>query len=192
MIKAIIFDFFGVLMGQGFDATYRYAGGDPDQDREFVSEILGLANAGLISGQDFVARISKQIGITPQAYEVAVRESEKLNEPLLKIIKELRNTYKVAILSNVNKGVLEIKLGEQRLHDDFDAVVASADVGYAKPQPEIYELAAQELSCKVNECIFIDDAKSNCDAAKGLGMHAIQYKSLEQLKRDLDALLDQS
>ena len=91
------------------------------------------------------------------------------------------------MLSNADislRGRLE---GELRIHHLFDDIISSAEVGMAKPEPEIFRLAAGRLGLDPAECVFVDDWDQNIEAAKAVGMTAIHY----QLDKgdDLAALL---
>jgi epoxide hydrolase-like predicted phosphatase len=189
MIKAIIFDFFGVLVGEGFDATYRYAGGNPAKDKDFIEELLDKANRGRITVDEFRAKICKQLGISVEEYQAAIEESERPNTELLAYIKTLQPKYKTAILSNVNRGGLERRIKREILDQHFDELVVSGDIGFIKPEPEIYELTAKKLGVKLDECIFIDDRTGYVHAAKELGMQGILYKDFPQMKKELEELL---
>ena len=48
------------------------------------------------------------------------------------------------------------------------------------------------LGVKPEECIFIDDTKMNVTAANDLGMAALQYKSMDKLRKDLRVFLDEN
>lgn len=189
MIKAVIFDFFGVLVGDGFDSTYRKAGGDPEKDRQFVQTLLDQVNRGAITTEEFRRSICQQLGITIEDYQEAMKKAEPLNYELLDYIKGLRGKYKTAILSNVNKDGLERKIDQATLDEHFDVLVVSGEVGFIKPEPEIYHLTAERLGIKPEECVFIDDRAGYAEAAEAVGMKAINYQSFPQMKKDLEKLL---
>jgi putative hydrolase of the HAD superfamily len=157
VIKAIIFDCFGVLIGKGFENTYRVAGGDPVQDRAFIADTLGQANLGLINDAEFRDAMARQVGIAPEDWSRVIKNAERLNTELLSYIKQLRSTYKTAILSNANKGVLNKIIGENWLRQAFDTVIVSAEVGITKPDERIYRLVADSLGIMPSECLYIDD-----------------------------------
>jgi epoxide hydrolase-like predicted phosphatase len=189
MIRAIIFDFFGVIVGDGFDASYRAAGGDPAKDKEFVKDLLDLTNRGEITTDDFRRRICQQLGITLEEYQASLKVAEIINFDLLDYIKTLRPKYKTSILSNANIGSLERLIDRRILKDCFDDLVVSAEVGFIKPEPEIYRLAAERLDANPDECVFIDDREGYVEGAAKLGMFAILYKDFDQFKKDLEKLL---
>lgn len=72
----------------------------------------------------------------------------------------------------------------------FELVVNSALVGMRKPEPEIYELTLRRLGLPGEQCAFLDDLDVNCEAARALGIHAIQFRSTEQAIAELEAALD--
>jgi epoxide hydrolase-like predicted phosphatase len=73
----------------------------------------------------------------------------------------------------------------------FEVVVDSAFVGMRKPDPAIYELTVERLGGGIepSHCVFIDDIDVNCDAARELGMAAVQFHSAEQAIAEVEALL---
>ena len=189
MIKAIIFDCFGVLIGKGFDYTYRMAGGDPEQDRNFIANTLQQANLGLISDTDFRAIMARQVGVSPAAWNQLIEKAERLDTDLLAYIEQLRGSYKTAILSNANNRVLDREIGKDWLKRGFDEVVVSAEVGLAKPDPRVYQLIIDRLGVTPDECLYIDDRPIFLKIASQLGMHVLLYENFEKFKKDVSGIL---
>lgn len=189
MIRAIVFDCFGVLVGQGFDATYARAGGDPARDKLFIKDLLGAASLGVVSSEQMVGQICTQLNITPTVWAAAVHAMEQPDTELIEYIQQtLKPRYKVAILSNANVGVLQRKFSSAQL-DVFDAIVVSAEEGMVKPNPDIYHLTADRLGVEPADCIFTDDSAGHCQAATAVGMTAIHYSHFQQFKTDLETIL---
>ncbi|HUA13185.1 MAG TPA: HAD family phosphatase [Candidatus Sulfotelmatobacter sp.] len=188
MIKAVIFDCFGVLVGQGFDRTYEAAGGDPDKDRDFINEKLGQINRGQISNSDFDEAMSSRLGITDNTWHQAIDKVQSADEELLDYIRQLKKKYKTAVLSNANVGVIVELLGAQRTKECFDDLIVSAEVGLIKPDERIYLLAAERLGVSPNQCIYIDDRQRFVDAGNALGMKSILYTNLGSLKKKIESL----
>ncbi len=113
-----------------------------------------------------------------------------MNKPLLEFIKnELREHYKIGILSNVGRGWLGGLFEEPRRQGLFDVIISSGDERVVKPQPQIFQLAAERLGVKPQECVMIDDIEQNCVGARSAGMQAIHYEDLEDIKKQLKKLL---
>lgn len=69
-----------------------------------------------------------------------------------------------------------------------DGGIFSYRVNLIKPDAAIYQLLLEQYGLTASECVFIDDTLHNVEAAKALGMAGIQFKDLEQCKKELAAL----
>lgn len=61
----------------------------------------------------------------------------------------------------------------------------SCHTGFRKPDPKAYLHAAQELGQPMDSLLFIDDRPINCDAARSVGMQAIEFIDARQLRTEL-------
>jgi putative hydrolase of the HAD superfamily len=92
-----------------------------------------------------------------------------------------------AILSNMGDSVLEsVERNFAWIHR-FDALVWSFQVRMAKPDPAIYRYVLDTLGTSPEETLFLDDKPENIEAARALGMKAIKFSTVEQLRADLIA-----
>jgi putative hydrolase of the HAD superfamily len=94
---------------------------------------------------------------------------------------------RTAILSNMSDNVLGNIEREFAWIHRFDVLVWSCQVGLAKPDPAIYRHTLDELGSRLEETLFIDDRQENVEAARALGIQAIQYSTIERLRADLIA-----
>jgi putative hydrolase of the HAD superfamily len=95
------------------------------------------------------------------------------------------------ILSNMGDNVLENIEREFDWIHRFDALIWSYQLGIAKPDPAIYHAVLAKLGTSPAETLFIDDKQVNIEAAQTLGMKAIVFSDVAQLRIDLmDAGLD--
>jgi beta-phosphoglucomutase len=60
-----------------------------------------------------------------------------------------------------------------KLLDDFDAIVDGNDVSTAKPDPEVFLIAAERLGKDPKDCIVIEDAFAGVQAANSAGMTSV-------------------
>jgi putative hydrolase of the HAD superfamily len=104
------------------------------------------------------------------------------------LVRALRPPYRLGVLSNADASLPDRLRAPLAIHDLFDVVVCSAEVGMAKPDPAIYRLAAERLGLPPEACVFIDDAEPNVEAARAVGMAAIYFRV--DRGDDLPALLD--
>lgn len=110
------------------------------------------------------------------------------NRPLLEMINDLKADYEIGLLSNVVSGDLSHRFSTDELAL-FGAVVASGDIGYAKPDAQAYEYVADRLGVRLDECVMIDDREDYCEGAMRTGMRAIRYENLQQMQEALRMVL---
>jgi putative hydrolase of the HAD superfamily len=93
-----------------------------------------------------------------------------------------------AILSNMGDSVLANIEREFDYLYSFDVRVWSYQHNMAKPDPAIYRHLLKELGTRPEETLFIDDKLENIEAARALGMQAIQFTNIDRLREDLVAV----
>jgi putative hydrolase of the HAD superfamily len=92
------------------------------------------------------------------------------------LVRTLRPAYRVSILSNADATLRDRLRDGHGIHDLFDDVVCSAEVGLAKPDPAIYRLAAERLALPPAACVFVDDLEANVTAARETGMRGVFHR----------------
>jgi HAD superfamily hydrolase (TIGR01509 family) len=189
MIKAIIFDCFGVLVGKGFWKIYQDLGGDVEKDATFIEEMLDKANSGAISRQEFGHIIAEKINVSYEAYQEVYDRDEQPNEEIFSYIaSDLKPNFKLAVVSNAASGSVERRITAQKMAL-FDQKIISADVKLLKPDPRIFQLALDRLGVTAEETVFTDDRKEYLSGAVSLGIHTILYEGPESFKLQLTQLL---
>jgi epoxide hydrolase-like predicted phosphatase len=83
--------------------------------------------------------------------------------------------------ARVRTGLVSNSWGEQgydraRFAELFDAVVISGEIGFRKPAPEIYALAAERLGRAPERCVFVDDLPGNLKPAAEIGMATVLHR----------------
>ena len=188
MVKAIVFDCFGVLATDGwlpFKEEFF------SRDKELYAKATDLnkqANSGLLNYGDFVHQIGGMVGRTDA--EIRSQFGHNVpNVPLFTYIREtLKPHYKLGILSNASENWLDTIFTKDQIAL-FDAIVLSYQVGMVKPDIQMYQLIAQKLATPLYECIFIDDQQTYCSAANTAGMQSICYQNFDQAKTELERIL---
>jgi len=186
MIKAIIFDCFGVLRPDVLRMVYRRMGGDTDADDAFIVNTLYASHVGAISSSAPV--FAERLGVSVDEW-VRALNADANDQQLLDYIETLRPDYRIGVLSNMGQGGLLRYFTQEELDKYFDAIAVSGEIGCAKPQAVAYETIAGRLGVDVTECVFTDDREHYCEGARVTGMQAILYRNVEQFRRDLAPLL---
>jgi putative hydrolase of the HAD superfamily len=92
-----------------------------------------------------------------------------------------------AILSNMGDNVLANMKRRFDWLPRFDVLVWSFQLLMAKPDPAIYRHVLEQLGTSAEETLFLDDKLVNIEAARALGIQAIQFSTVAKLREDLIA-----
>ncbi|MGA8735757.1 MAG: HAD family phosphatase [Terriglobales bacterium] len=95
---------------------------------------------------------------------------------------------KTGLLSNMPWDLVNYVRTKCQWMENFTFKTLSAEVRLIKPDRAIYEHILRGLGSSAAETLFVDDREPNVRAARTLGMHAIQFRSITELKNDLEAL----
>lgn len=190
MVRAIIFDCFGVLVTDALAAISAEASAKNPAVGRQIHDLIQAVNHGMVDHSVYRQSITDLLGISAEEYKRRIADGEVKNQALMNHIRELRSTYKIGMLSNISSTErLLARFTAEELDTHFDVVVASGDIGYAKPEAQAYEVTADQLGVRLNECIFVDDREGYCQGARGVGMQAIAYTDYAQFRTELDELL---
>ncbi len=187
--RAVIFDWGGVFTRRPPGATRRAferrLGVEPGGlDALFKEEPWLLFSTGRQTQVDFWTQVCAGFPVPPDtATAMAVWthlfEAPKVRPQLVEVLHHLRGRAKLGLLSNAG---LELRELLAPLAGLFDDIVISAEVGFRKPESQIYRLALQKLGVEPAETLFIDDLPRNVDAARTLGLNAYRFVTPGRLK----------
>ena len=71
----------------------------------------------------------------------------------------------------------------------MDGGVFSCDVRMIKPEPGIYRYLTDKYGLVPQECVFLDDKRTNAEAAEALGMKAIVFRNYAEAREELERML---
>jgi putative hydrolase of the HAD superfamily len=181
VIKGVIFDYGGTLTRDGsFKPVYERLAEKLGKDVEYVRTLMkhgvGKFLRGQISEDEFWKILEAEHGspIGAEDRNVWVSWAELEPDPLMvDLVARLRSDgYKLAVLSNATQPSAEI-IRNHGGYEGFDEVVLSCEIGYAKPEIEMYKQVLDMLGLEAQECLFVDDQQRILDPAIELGMQTV-------------------
>jgi len=179
MIKAVIFDFDGVILDSEaiHEQTWetllgRYGIPFTNQMKIDVKGRSARDNLRKILGSRF-----KDEHLTPivqeriKLFQGLLRKDMKLIKGVEVFLKALRDhNYKIGLATASIKQNLAMVFETYSIKKLFDVIVSSEDVTHGKPHPEIFLKAASLLGIKSVECLVFEDALTGMEAAQRAGM----------------------
>lgn len=208
MIKAVLWDFGGVITTSPFEAFNRFekTAGLPENFIRSINATNPDTNAwaqlesNQISVNEFDIKFADEAraqGQEVSGSQVLALLSGELREEMVHALRIIKAKWKIGcITNNVNSGEAPPTTRDpgkaariREVMDLFDLVIESSKVGMRKPDPEIYKLACRELEIEPTEAIFLDDLGINLKPARQLGMTTIKVLHAEQALDDLEVEL---
>ena len=184
-IKAVIFDVGGVLVRThdwtGRQRWERELALQPGRAEWLVfhSEPGLQAQMGKLTEAALWQAVAAELGLDParlDAFRQDFWAGDALDEELVAYIRSLRPAYQTAIISNFNESLRDSLERTYPIADAFDLIVVSAEESVMKPDERIYHLTLERLGRQPAEAVFVDDSLANVEAARAVGMQAVQYR----------------
>jgi epoxide hydrolase-like predicted phosphatase len=193
---ALLIDFGGVLttdIWQSFDAFCR-AEGLPEgtikrmfrEEPEALAELRKL-ETGEADEASFERRFAELLDVEAAGLIERLFAGMQPDDRMIDAVRAIRRAGRLTCLVSNSWSVSHYD--EAQMRELFDAVVISGKVGLHKPQPEIFELAAERVGLPPSACVFVDDLRENCAGAEAVGMAAILHRDASDTIPELERLL---
>ncbi len=189
MIRALIFDCFGVLYRDNLSMLYDVV---PKEQYRALRDIIHATDYGMMTREQYYQEVAELAKLPVEDIRgIESRQHSRDNE-MIAYSQTFRPTYKVGLLSNIDTDSMNRIFPLEERSQLFDAFVISGEIGITKPSAAIFEHAATELGLLPEECLMIDDIPSNVEGARMTGMQALLFTTRRQLEIDLTALLEET
>ncbi len=191
-LRLIVFDMGGVFIRfewevvcQGFAQA---AGVSSESFRETLRRVNNpYYEKGQITTTELVSRLNQAMGLNLTEEDFARLWNASLEEDLqmAELLQELRQRFPLYLLSNINDYHYRYIEDNFNVSRHFQELILSHEVGYVKPEPEIYHEVLKRSGLEAQHCLFIDDLEPNVQGAKEVGLHAIHFKGIDNLRSQL-------
>jgi putative hydrolase of the HAD superfamily len=196
-ISTIFWDVGGVLLTNAWDRAQRERALDQFKlDKEEFSDrhemVVSSLERGKISFDDY---LNRTIFYRPRPFASEVFKDYvfSLSQPhreVLALAEELTKSgkYFMGTINNESRELNLYRIQTFGLREIFSTFVSSCFVGLRKPEEGIYRMALEITQKSAENCCFIDDRALNLEYARQMGMHTIEMRDVEQLRRELRKL----
>lgn len=200
-IRAVLWDFGGVILSSPFEAFNRY-----EADRGLPRDIIRQVNAtnpdtnawALLERNDITpaefddlfANESKRLGHRiPGADVLALLAGDVRPAMVAALDHVIASGFQNACLTNNVVSTSPDPTPRQKevaaIMAKFDHVVESSKVGCRKPELRFYEIACELLNVSPTQCVFLDDLGINLKPAAAMGMRTIKVGEPTAALREL-------
>ncbi|MBC8508174.1 MAG: HAD family phosphatase [Anaerolineales bacterium] len=199
-IKAVIWDMGGVIVRTEDHASRDNLAAQLGVTRHhletsvFGGEIGHQAQRGEIDAPNLWEAVRQTYNLSKDGikdFQKRFWAGDEVDYQLVEYIRSLRKNYISALLSNAWNDLRAVITERWNFADAFDTMIISGEEGVMKPAARIYQIALDRTQVAPSEAVFIDDFAHNIEGAKAVGMHVIQFISVEQTLNDLKELLNE-
>ena len=208
MIKAVFWDFGGVITSSPFEAFNKF-----EKDNNLPIDFLRSVNStnpdsnawallerneiDLDKFDSLFELESKELGHSVKGKNVIALLKGQIRPEMINALKEIKGNFIQACLTNNIQSMgdldLEGNVSASGKHEEvmnmFDFVFESSKENVRKPDPEFYLRACRRGSVSPTEVVFLDDLGINLKAAKALGMQTIKVVDPLEALNELEALV---
>lgn len=198
MIKNIIFDLGGVILKHRADLighilSKMFPVSEEYGNSLWIKHRMKLLK-GELSSEEFLKKLKDKFEIQLSVTELSQMwrdlyvENAKVDWKVLEFVEQLKNKYKVYLLTDT------IDIHDQynktrNIYNKFEKVFKSHQEKLAKAEgKKFFSHVLKKINAKSEECVFIDDLEEQVKTAESLGIKGIVYKTLPQLKKELNNL----
>jgi len=193
----LLVDFGGVLTTNVFESFRAFCEDEGLEPEAFLNLFrtdvearrdLREVEVGRIEEDEFARRICTRLGVEDsQGFIDRLFAGMKPDRAMVAAVKRIK-------AAGIPTGLVSNSLGSGRYDREafpelFDGVVISGEVGFHKPQPEIFRMGAESIGVAPADCVFVDDLRENCEGAEAVGMTAILHRGAEKTLPELERLL---
>ncbi len=209
MLKAILFDFNGVILD---DEEYHYQSFQKVLNEEGISitreayyqYCLGFNDMELFRwGLKEADKIRKAGGLEALVNRKSIHYEDLLNEEapffpgVCTFIRKIATKYPLGLASMALRREIEMTLQKGNISDLFSVIVSGEEVKQTKPHPEAYQEALRRLNMKLSkghkqrilpsQCLVIEDSVAGIKAGKAAGMQTLALSQTTDAERLYEA-----
>lgn len=195
-IKAVVFDLGMVLIPFNYDFAINRLNllkpGSGEKVMDFVKNNyhhFRAFEAGKMSEDEFITLLMKagevEGIIEREKFCYIYSEIFSINYDMVELLERLKQNYRLFLLSNTNSVHKKYGYENFKFLRNFEKLFLSHEVGFVKPEPQIYRAVENYSGLKPEEHLFIDDITDYAEGARNCGWSAIRFTNYADLLHHL-------
>jgi len=196
-IRAVLFDFGGVIATEGFrdglHAVARRQGLDPGELVRIGMD--AIYDSGYITGRGtetgFWEMMRRRSGLagTDGELTAGILTSFAVRPRMLEAVRRLRRMGIVTVILSDQTDWLERLDERDDFYREFDRVFNSYRLGKGKRDPDVFTDVVALLGIEAGEALFVDDMPSNVERSISRGVRGLLFENEEEFLVELERLL---
>lgn len=198
-LSAVIFDYGEVLChrptAEQFSRMARICGINADSFGAHWERSRGPYDRGDLTPEDYWSKFAHDTHTELDPEQIRqlcnweIEMWSNVNSVMVEWLLELDTAgIKTGLLSNMPADLAAHLQQNFEWMSKFTCRTFSAHVRLIKPDPAIYRHILRGLDVEPSAALFVDDRENNIQAARALGMSAIRFQSIAQLRSELETL----
>ncbi|MBA7627985.1 Phosphoglycolate phosphatase [subsurface metagenome] len=210
-VKAIFFDLDNTLYDYNFSSDYsknkvfsyllnRYPHLKQDDILSSYEKIIQDAveeeTKGLYGAWDRQKRFSRLLlslglkddGLSKKLVTIfaeARAESSKPYPETQDVLSKLKEKYVLGVITNGPSVYQREEISLLKLEAYFSHILISEEIGFRKPEKEIFQIAIKKAGCRPEEAVMVgDNLGEDIEAAKNLGMKTVLFDSKNRFTKE--------
>jgi len=198
-IKHIFFDIGGVLGSNGWDHEQRERAIqrfdlNPEDFEWRHTEVVSEFEEGRITLDEYldIAVFHTARSFSREEFTEFMRSQSVPDEATIGIARRLSRHAGLTLMTmnNESEELNRYRIEKFGISQIFEAFLSSCWLGVRKPLRRFYHRGLGIADADASTSLFIDDRQQNLLSATTVGLNVIHFKSSEQLRSDLERILD--
>jgi FMN phosphatase YigB (HAD superfamily) len=154
--------------------------------------VINSFDVGKVSPQEFFQSVRNhlELSITFEEFIPIWTDIFVEDQEVSEIIYSLKGKWRLGLLSNTDPLHFRYIVSTFPIVSVLEKWILSYEVGFKKPDAQIFQKAIEWASVEPRKILFIDDTKGHVEAAASLGMQGIHFISAHQMKEELSIRLN--
>ena len=196
LIRAVILDYGEVLCfppeAETMSRMARIFQIEPEHFLERYVPTRGPYDQGLVTAEEYWQGVARDAGVRIDAAVVEKLRTwdtamwSRINVEMTAWAEQLHGAgLTTALLSNMQHDMAAHARRNFAWLNHFDHQILSCELRLIKPDAAIFRHSIERLGVRPQQILFVDDREANVEAGRAVGLHAIRFESIEQLRVDL-------
>ena len=183
-IDLIIFDLFGVVFNKGLESSIDSLVAVLNRPEQEISKVYRRwekdFDLGKIGEEEFWEKVNNYLGTFVRSHTLSniVISAYRPKRDTLQLAQFLKRKNKIVVYSNYRREWFNRLDNQFNISVEFDQIHISSDIGFLKPDKNVFDFICDQHKVKINNIVLIDDEFENISSLVKLGGNGVLFKNI--------------